>query len=179
MKGKKESSCKKRWNNEYDANGTRSSNVTNHEVFEKLLRDQHIANAIEHYNSATYVNGLVAVAQGLQQTDEMQEQRLSTQARRAVNSYIASTREVDEFNSPVLYQLPIWEAAAEFMKAVREQPNLSFAEHALFPLWVLLLGDDLSLHFHHMTMEATHVIEAHKNSLTRSSKNSSLISSLE
>ena len=59
---------------------------------------------------------------------------MSTQARHAVNIYIASNMDVDKLDPPVLYQLPIWEAAAEFIKAVQEQPNLSFADHALFPL---------------------------------------------
>ena len=136
--------------------------MTNHEVFEKILTDQHIPNAIEHYKSAAYVNGLVSVAQGLQRTDGMQEQRLLMQARQAVNMYIASNRNVDKLHTLVLCQRQIWEAAAEFMKAVREHPQLSFADHALFPLWVLLLGDGLSLRVHHKTMKATHVIEAHE-----------------
>ena len=62
----------------------------------------------------------------------------------------------------MLCQLPIWEAATQFVKAVQEQPKLSFADHALFPLWMLLIGDGLSLHLHHMTMKAPHVIEAHE-----------------
>lgn len=134
MKGHKHSSPKKHWNKGYDTHGARNSDATNCGAFEKLLRDQHIVNAIEHYKSAPYVNGLVSVAQGLQRTDEMQEQRLSTQARHAVNIYITSNKDLDDLDPPPLGELPVWAAAAEFVKAVQEQPTLSFADHALFPL---------------------------------------------
>ena len=78
-----------------------------HDVSEQFLADQHIPNAIEHYNSAQYMNGLVSVEQGLQRTDGMQEQRLCIQARQAVNMYIASNQHVDDLHTLVLYTQPI------------------------------------------------------------------------
>ena len=131
-------------------------------AFEKLLTDQHIADAIQQYDEAAYVNALVAMVQGLQRTDGMQEQRLSMQARHAVNLYITSNRDLDYLNPPALEELPVWTAAAEFVKAVKDQPTLSFEDHALFPLWVLLLGDGPNLRLHYVTMAATHVVKAHE-----------------
>ena len=119
-----------------------------YQAFDVLWGNQHIPDSIEEHNSAAYVNALVAVQQGLQRTDELQRQTLSTQARQAINSYLASNRYVDVLNPPMLCHLPFLKGATLFVKVVQEQPKLSFADHALFPLWVLLLGDGLSLHLH-------------------------------
>ena len=100
--------------------------------------------------------------QGLQHTDCMQEERLSTQATQAVKLYITSNRDLEDLDTQALNELPVWIAASGFVKAVKKHPALSFEDHALFPLWVLLLGEGPNLRFHNKAMTAPHVIEAHK-----------------
>ena len=101
-------------------------------AFDKLLTDQHIPLAIEKYGHAAYINVLVATMQGLQHTDCMQEERLSTQATHAVKLYITSNRDLEDLDTQALNELPVWTAASGFVKAVKKHPALSFEDHALF-----------------------------------------------